>query len=93
MKNLGFLFILALTSTGVLADKNVTTFSNLTVAAAEMSTPISWTSHYTDGYASHKSVKLLEKNALSATTTVKTGLEQQIANLLKPSIEEAAITE
>ena len=92
MKNLGFLFILALTSTGALADKNVTTFSNLTVAVAETAAPLSWSAHYTDSHASRKEVKLMEKNASTVNTSVKIGLEQQIANLLLPSINQNAIT-
>jgi len=93
MKNLGFLFILALTSTGALADKTVTTFSNITVAVAETAAPLSWTAHYTDSLVSRKDTKLLDKNALTVNTSVKIGLEQRIAGLLETSLTETDTTE
>jgi len=87
MKNLGFLFILALASSSAMADKNVVTFSNMTVAVAETAAPITWAAHYTDDYASRKEVKVLERNVINANSAVKVGLEQQIAELLAGSIE------
>ncbi len=90
MKKLGFLFILALASTSALADKNVTSIANMTIAVAETAAPLSWTAHYTDTLASRKDMKAMEKNTDSVNTSVKIDLEQQIAGLLESSLTKVS---
>lgn len=88
MKKLGFLFILALVSHGVKADKVGTQYSNMAIAISEAGTSISWAADHYQSEASEEKLNELTQDTEQTRLKVNIQLQQRITELFKNSFEQ-----